>query len=943
MKLRRIVLTLKDKVPLLMDGEDVRNGVLPELAKFIGTVVDYQSDYPYRISDPSPRTMQLGLVVQAYLAEMQRGALLDKYTIIPWAAEQALERDEGRVLCFGLPELKPSQRKLLLALMARADSSFYMVRGKDGRVFAEDGTWLSPAKVHDLDSSRREEGRSCLFSEQKGGSEGLFATEYPTPTEEMRAVAAKVRKLLEEGAEPGRVAVLLPMRRKSGPLLRQVFNDYGIEVDLRVSEPLSASMSVSALGDMLEMVLDNFHREDMVRFLSSPYVRFDYEHGGEKVTLRSYEVDRFGREAGVLEGAESWQECLAQLMAEKRVSLASPEMTAERAQRTEAAIGDIERVSAGVAALIKTLGGTRENSTPKAHVAALMAAASAFGIRKRLHFRDERLRIKEARAQSQHRRSLQELADGAAAAGIKEMSFEQFCRQHEALLENEEFQAGKKDLSKVQVAGLRAAAMERYDHILIPGLIEGDIPRLTPDYPFATEEEAKEMGVLQPKDILRTERYYFLLALLNAEEGIHLSCARMDGRRTLLPSSFFEAAIRNGARPEGRERDDGSRLMSHLSAGMAIAGKKGQEDVFLPLKLDLDAAAARMAMEEGRKGPYCGAHDAILTECEGIAASCSEMHAAKVYSPRMLDTYIGCPFEYFLRYVLLISPPWDEEEGEPILKGMVFHRIAWRFLTERRERGEHKISAEAEALRQILAIGAEELDRMARRDVLFEGLRLRMLGGEAAGMLHHFVRSEAADAFPTLRPRFLELAIGTKPDGDGRDAASLAAPVEIPLGEGEPASIRLRCAVDRVDADDQGRFVVLDYKTGGSVPSARSVAEGKALQIPLYLLAVEAAFPGMRGVGGGYYMIGRGKDTGVELVLGDAPEAAIFPNFQKKRCLDNEYQMKMKAARDSVRMAVQGMSQGIYHPCQEACARGPACDYYAVCRFDLLRLVGGEE
>jgi len=69
--------------------------------------------------------------------------------------------------------------------------------------------------------------------------------------------------------------------------------------------------------------------------------------------------------------------------------------------------------------------------------------------------------------------------------------------------------------------------------------------------------------------------------------------------------------------------------------------------------------------------------------------------------------------------------------------------------------------------------------------------------------------------------------------------------------------IRFRGKIDRVNLSPDGQFVVIDYKSG-TAPSATEIANGLRLQLPLYLMAVQALHgPAQTPLGGGYVEIRR--------------------------------------------------------------------------------------
>lgn len=950
MILRKIIIGNKERLPLFFRGGALRKGFVSEARSFFGTLFDYQADYPACLGElQSPKSYQLAIIRDAYLDFLRENSLLDPHESMQWAKSHMaseIGRPISQLLFFGLNEPKPIEKDLILALIKKSEATvYYQISNQNDKVFSDDLGWLSPSSIETLNA--REDGLTQLFlpNGAKIPLENIHLDSRQDPLVEMREVAARITGMIQRGIDPNSIAILLPVREKTGPLLRQVLEDFCVPANIGVAVSLSESPIVQSIFDVLGTVHHSFRREDVVRSLASPYLRFKFVHKGKEEALLSYEVDSCARDAGIIAGAEDWPIALDALAVMKKEEMASSEISDSKKIAITSQIERISKVRNGMDELIKILLPLDEDGSRLEHLTRLRTVLRRMELGKHLFFKDKKVIAKERKALRPIMESMAGMERSTALLGDESISLDEFIREVRDEVIGLPFIPDRKRRNAITVAGLRAAVLERYDHIFIVGMVDNEMPKLDISYPFASEEEARRMGVLTPKDILRQERYYFLMALLSAKKSVHISYSMSEGGKKLLPSPFVED-LRERFELKAYEQSDlsASRLKRQEILGRAIAGEPPRISE-LDADIDLDGICQRINAEElHRSGTYHSPYDGVLTSDEAIVRIMRDFHLTKAYSASALEAYAQCPFKYYLRYVLGFEPiPEVEDEVQAKEAGSLFHHVAFRFYSERRDAGKGKLdeSEARDALERIRAIGSKELEAVARSGASWEAFQRGMLGQgpTAPGTLGIFIESEIDDPMPALQPRMFELAIGIKREPGEMDPSSVSKPVTIELGEGEPSSIPLKGAVDRVDMDERGRFFIIDYKTGKKVPTAKDVAEGRRLQIPLYIMATEKAFPGTKGIGGGYYLVRTRKDTGIVPVMGDAAYKDLFCNMGKRQCVNDEYSSILLSTRKRVQALIQGMMAARFPPSSLAEECGTNCDYFSICRFSELRLL----
>ncbi|HEX2167928.1 MAG TPA: PD-(D/E)XK nuclease family protein, partial [Longimicrobiales bacterium] len=205
----------------------------------------------------------------------------------------------------------------------------------------------------------------------------------------------------------------------------------------------------------------------------------------------------------------------------------------------------------------------------------------------------------------------------------------------------------------------------------------------------------------------------------------------------------------------------------------------------------------------------------------------------RVVSPTQLQTLGACPHRYLLRYVLRIKKPEDpqlspEQWLPPMEKGALLHAVYERALNAVMRDG---LDTGGDGFEQmVMDLLDEEIDAMRAKlpppgGAIFAAERLALQ--EDARAFVAMVR-EDGERFIALERRF------------GRDGIE-AVPITLPDG----SVLHLGGAIDRVDRLEDGRLVIIDYKTGSSLRyGGRSGVfdGGRRLQHVLYAEAAKRLF-----------------------------------------------------------------------------------------------------
>lgn len=370
--------------------------------------------------------------------------------------------------------------------------------------------------------------------------------------------------------------------------------------------------------------------------------------------------------------------------------------------------------------------------------------------------------------------------------------------------------------------------------IYLFGVNEGEFPGVASAVSCFSEKERgllSSLGYpLKPEEDLRCARELFVFsrAFAAAEREVNLLYHEKDSAfRPLAPSEVI-LHIERLTHGEVRTVDIGtlplSRRIETVGGALLAVGEGGE-----------DAAALREALLRSGLSAEVRAADAPL--CNS-SLTLSPKTASALY-PRDLaltqsriENYLSCPLSHFCEYVLRLGR--DRRAAFDAMNiGSFLHAILEKFFA----------SVTAEGV-DIRAVGAEERCARIRRSAKEYLTALRGDGNEnpvredllierlirAANVIVEGLCDELAGCL--FVPRFFELEIR-----DGTEGAP--SPVRIVCEDG--SDIRLYGTIDRVDTYTDGRDVyvrVIDYKTGSKDFSPKDLAEGKNLQMFLYLRAV---------------------------------------------------------------------------------------------------------
>jgi ATP-dependent helicase/nuclease subunit B len=769
-------------------------------------------------------------------------------------------------------------------------------------------------------------------------ADGLLLIEAPGMLGEVRLVAREVKSLLLQGTPADEILLTARELVPYADLVREVFAEYGIPLDVEGAEPLARNPALAALLRALRVPEEGWPFGAVTALLRSGYFRPDWPETQETPDV-AQRAEALLRLLGQSRHREAYLRAIDKWADDPVPAPPDEQAEASRRQRISRLAGQcrpflqrffaawdsapgrthLDRHIDWLRHFADDLGITRAAATGERDAAALHRfwdeLAAWERLARRLHGEPRPI------DRAHFHRLLGTLAAGAGMARTPRGP-------------------GRVRFLSAEIArGLPA------DHVFVLGLGEHSFPRLAAAEPIFDEQERQSLkaagldfrGV---SDLMPDEMLLFYGVVTRARRRLVLSYPAVDEKgQSLLPSSFLVVLLdcfepdtvpvrRQRMLIEGYGRAEPLSPAEHrVRAASALAA--GQR---LPLGLPHDLAAnlraAALVADRRLRADEHNPYDGLLRHPSVLAELRERFAGDKVISPTALETYIACPFRFLLEDVLHLEPL--EEPGEDIEasdRGLVFHRaLAWlhRYL---KERGIHGPTADVDRLIR------ERLDEEVKKhsghgsraaEVLWqiEGKRLQRKAARYRADWQKFVATWT-ELKVVPQPAYLEKGFGMAPvEGD-----EPAPPLVI---ECDSIEVRLGGRIDRVDVAETGAdtfFWIVDYKTGRSANySAASLRTFARLQLTLYALAVERvlfADQGARPLGLAYWLV---TDTGPKVVLPTRSPHAWFKSA-------DEWGKVRRLLEGLVTELVKHIRAGDFplEPRSETCTE--TCPYSQMCRI----------
>lgn len=898
------------------------------------------------------------LVAEAYDAYQQELRRRGAYDVpgLYWEAELRCRQGKPRLLetidvllLDGFDDFTPSQLRLLETLAQHLGRIVFGIRynpdtGQDDLYVLARNAVAAIRKAFDTSEPRedtRDHPAATSFIEH--AADHLFWRHVPEPAQgleknlavvpctdvqhEAETIGRAVKRLvLNHHVAPESIAVAFRGLSEAAPVLREVFQEFGIPLRLQHAPPLTQSMVGAFAARLLEM-FGAWERDTTLDVLASPLLGGAAEPAGHRDAF-----PLIARRAQIIGGYEEWTQRL-EALAQRAENGTGEDIEAFRRRLPEAnnAVAALRASLEKLRALTQTL---PVKGPPAEMAAALDRLLNDLDTPNRVTQLPEDLVREESAALAAFRRVL----DALAQAGGPPLSRAEFCaRVAEGMRQTAySWPQSRAGVYCCDAPGLRNLS---FDYVFFGGLNEGVIPAPPASsavYGQADLERLHNLGVVLEDNAKRSarERVLFHHVLESAEKELTLlwRLQKEDGREAMpslllgeletlfppgaLPSTpipradAFVPCAESAASPRDLRN---TVFLRHPDSRAAL----GEE--VAPLRLGHDVEQQRHSKAEFNE------FDGVLRRPELIRHVAARFGDQHHFSAHQIETHLNCPFRFFAGMVLRIEetePPAQEFDAR--VRGLVLHDALESL---------HR----AYAGRALAEVPPDELDARAQTAVAdaFEKHGWKSAAAPRAivtveqcrmeEQVARYARIEREHGDANWKPSHFEVGFGRAP-GDTVEPPSATTPF---VFRHQDLEAKFAGRIDRVDlqsAEEASppQVRIVDYKTSRA-PETGDIAKGRCVQLTLYAWAVEAlVLPESECLSGAFVVPGK------RLGKRNPYREAIAMG---KKGEDREPQ-----ARQNIHHAITAIRAGQFPPVRYDKKQCEYCPCKDACRFERARI-----
>jgi len=687
--------------------------------------------------------------------------------------------------------------------------------------------------------------------------------------EEVSLIAGIVKQSLRNGTEPDLILVAFPSLDEYGPLVEEIFNDYGIPYNRALGRQLSTSPVATAMISLLRACQEDFSGPSLLRIFSSPFIKFSENPSCAPA------LDRLMRQKRIVGGKE------------KLLGALSHQTQGEDGR--DILIGPLTDLFNALVPF-----STKDTAPLSLWMERLRGLLSWSGLAARVAKIHGPLNI-NLQAYKKMNETLGSLDHAGELFPEYAYSFNEWLFLLKKTFMHARFQVPPEDEGGVQILGLEESMGLPWKEIYLGGLVDNSFPQRLPQNIFLPEQTLEAMGVRTLEKARLNAACQFYRLLLSADV-VTLTWPENQNDRPVVPSPFLQE------------------LTPLMHANLLNRGIRRTSGIQLGLKLEESRSLPELAKAISLSGNVQGVQNILSAGFEGMSGiqaaikSASKEHSSSIEVPAKrefwvteLDEYISCPYKYSVKYVLKLEP-LDEvtEDLSAMDRGSKVHAILRNFYLSWNAAVTSETRSEAKTLLAKLADSAFNREADTFRNRRDKELFLSV-------MAERFLDAEEEFWRQGMKPAYLEQKIEQ---------------YALVLSNGETVSLSAK--IDRIDVDDDGNFIIVDYKTG-KYPRPKMETEQEIFQLPVYAVMARETLSRARAgsarntvslrkpIGLAYYdLAGKNKELARDVVLFNKEAREDHPMTKPKASPRSaeEFETILQQSMDKARKAIEGILAG---------------------------------
>lgn len=693
----------------------------------------------------------------------------------------------------------------------------------------------------------------CVFSAPVGADEkylrkmalkddSLLMIEASSRTTEVREALRELkRRIIESQKHPGRqirpdeCAVFVPDMNAYAPIFRQFGREMGIPLRFSRKQALSKSPAASALKRLLNLYPE-FETMEVLSVLRLPFLSGcpdpDDPSGGD-YGADLFVIDQIGRKMNVISGTEGWDAAFSKAVLasiESRKNQKLDEEVPDEGKVYE--YPDPEKLGRIRDSFLKFTGMLMPPEGRKARSEWIRWLENLLSS---IRFYEQIKDINGRSFESDLKALLKRIVFCEDKLKQSAVSYKEFLTELESEMDAAVQTEPEFAADRIFVGDIGQTSGCRWKLIILTGFAEGIFPRAEHEELILTNELRQKLGLPGGMD----QQLLFHHALTRFDGGLIITRPQKTDKGEEWPASIYWQTIRDNL-------EENANLLTVME-NMAVTAASADEMVFrlargfrrkIPEEMKLTGAekiqerldhawADMQRLHEQSDGKYSPETDPALKE-----AISDPVKDAFPFSCSAIETWLTCPFKYFLMRKLKLEQPQEPGTGMDAAQiGSLNHKVmeltfppgtVYSSKAEAMERAGKNIDLVFATAPQEFGFVESELweyEKEKYRQKLLESIE-KMFDAQKTKMpVNSSWTSVGA-----------ELGFGYPKKGKaGTDPLTV---------ETSAGTIRIRGIIDRVDRRDDGLLRVVDYKTGAAGFSKEEIAAGSHIQAGVYAAAV---------------------------------------------------------------------------------------------------------